>query len=80
MINYSKCIYTGVFNEEYPKRLGYCTDITKLGIYTPRGPDMLYYNIQFAKGKARNPPKMRVIDDTGSPVSDHSMPRSEVVW
>ena len=40
-------IYAGVFNEEYPKRLGYCTDITKLGMYTPKEPDMLYYDIQF---------------------------------
>ena len=29
---------------------------------------MLYYDIQFGKGKARNPQKMTVIDDAGSPL------------
>ena len=52
--------FPGVFSAPYPQRLGYCPDITKLGLYTPESPDFLYYDIQFGKDKPRNPQRMTV--------------------
>ena len=52
--------FPGVFHSEYPQRLGYCPDITKLGLYTASNPEFMYYDIQFGKGKPRNPQKMLV--------------------
>ena len=37
-----------------------CPDITKLGLYTASNPEFMYYDIQFRKGKSRNPQKMLV--------------------
>lgn len=42
-------IFVGIFREEYPKRLGYCDDITKLGMFNADEPDFIYYDIQFSK-------------------------------
>ena len=45
--------FPGVFSHDYPKRMGYCEDITTLSNYTPTDPDFLYKDIQIGKGKAR---------------------------
>lgn len=52
--------YPGVFKGEHLQRLGYCDDVTKLGLYTPSNPDFMYYDIQFSKGKPRNPQTITV--------------------
>ena len=61
-IGLRKCVpyYLGIFTEEYPKRLGYCADISQLGMFTPNEPDFLYYDIQFGKGKPRNPQQITI--------------------
>ena len=53
-------IFVGIFREEYPKRLGYCDDITKLGMFNADEPDFIYYDIQFGKRKPRNPQQLTV--------------------
>ena len=64
--NSSDYQFPGVFSTEYPQRLGYCPDVTKLGLYTASNPEFMYYDIQFGKGKPRNPQRMSVtIADTG---------------
>lgn len=52
--------YPGVFKASYPQRLGYCEDVTKLGLYTSSNPDFMYYDIQLGKGKPRNPQTVTV--------------------
>ena len=52
--------YPGVFDVDHPQRLGYCDDVTKLGLYTPSNPDFMYYDIQFGKGKPRNPQNITI--------------------
>lgn len=45
--------YPGVFHEPYPKRLGYCEDITKLPNYDKIDPHFMFSDIQLGKEKAR---------------------------
>lgn len=59
-LNMNHVIFVGIFREEYPKRLGYCNDITKLGMFNADEPDFIYYDIQIGKGKPRNPQQLTV--------------------
>ena len=56
--------YPGVFHEPYPKRLGYCEDITKLPNYDKIDPHFMFSDIQIGKGKAR-PKRTIKIDVAG---------------
>ena len=56
--------YPGVFHEPYPKRLGYCEDITKLPNYDKIDPNFMFSDIQIGKGKAR-PKRTIKIDVAG---------------
>lgn len=54
------------FTVNTPKRLSYCPDITRLGLYITSKPKFMYYDIQFKQCKPRNPQKMLVMfTDTG---------------
>jgi len=45
--------FPGIFTQPYPKRLGYCEDISKLPNYEASNPHFLFSDIQIGKGKAR---------------------------
>ncbi len=53
--------FPGFFSTPYSQCLGYCPDITKLGLYTSESPDFLYYDIQLGKDKPRNPQRLTVM-------------------
>ena len=55
--------FPGIFNEPYPKRLGYCKDITLLPNYEKTDPHFMFSDIQLGKGKAR--PKRVIAMDVG---------------
>ena len=50
--------FPGVFQTEFPKRLGHCDDITKLSLYTSTDEHFLFSDIQLGKGKPRNARKV----------------------
>jgi hypothetical protein len=43
--------FPGVFDEPYPRRLGYCEDITQLPNYEETDPHFMFSDIQLGKGK-----------------------------
>ena len=45
--------FPGVFDEPYPKRLGYCENITQLPNYEETDPHFMFADIQLGKEKAR---------------------------
>ena len=50
--------FPGVFQTEFPQRLGHCDDITKLSFYTSIDEYFLFSDIQLRKGKPRNARKV----------------------
>ena len=50
--------FPGIFDAPYPQRMGFCPDITQLPKYNTRNPHVIYADIQFSKGIARNPRKV----------------------
>ena len=50
--------FPGVFQTEFPQRLGHCDDITKLSLYTSTDEHFLFSDIQLGKGKPRNARKV----------------------
>ncbi len=50
--------FPGVFQTEFPQRLGYCDDITKLSFYTSTDEHFLFSDIQLRKAKLCNARKV----------------------
>lgn len=55
--------FPGIFRSPYPRRLGYCPDITALPEYKCTTPNFLFEDIMFGKGKARNPQTTTMVVD-----------------
>ena len=58
MTNESDHQFPGYFSLEYPKRTGYCQDITTLPCFTSADENFLFSDIQLGKGKPRSTHKV----------------------
>lgn len=52
--------YPGQFKSDYPKRLGFVPDITKLSFYVKEDEHFLFNDIQIGKGKLRSVRKLQI--------------------
>ncbi len=55
--------YPGLFQYDYPQRMGYCQDITTMPAFETTDPDFLFTDIQLGKGKARGWRDLNMIID-----------------
>ena len=52
--------FPGIFCTPFPQRMAYCSDIRTLPHFDPANVHFLFTDIQFGKGKARNPQKTKM--------------------
>ena len=71
--------FPGVFNEPYPKRLGYCENITQLPNYEETDPHFIFADIQLGKEKARSKRIVKIdIDEVSESVFYRFVPCGRV--